>query len=127
MKPKPCPFCGCVYDKNPDDCLYAGDHEEGCPCSNTYSGGVVNICVFDDPRSIELWNKRAPAYPGWVSVKDRLPEKYVSVLIAYKDRFGDTSVAGGVVDDQQEWVGIGLSIEPDSVTHWMPLPEAPEK
>lgn len=55
---KPCPFCGCPYEKDDEDYIWAGDHEEGCPLSNTFPSNCMNVVVFDDPYSIEHWNRR---------------------------------------------------------------------
>ena len=67
----------------------------------------------------------APTIGGWISVKERMPEDYVNVLIAMTDVAG-TFVAvawrenNGWNDGEGGW--------PDeNVTHWMPLPEPPEE
>lgn len=58
LRPKPCPFCGCEYEKDDDDYWWCGSHEKWCPLSaeGGYSG---NILVPDDPGAIESWNRRA--------------------------------------------------------------------
>ncbi len=82
------------------------------------------MIVNDDPDAIELWNTRATP---WISVEDQLPGKYSPVLIVYRDEFGDASTATGVVNDRQEWIGIGTLIKPDSVTYWMDFPDLPRE
>lgn len=60
----------------------------------------------------------------WISVKDRLPEPYVAVLVWEKD---DTKEGGFAYVDRHDgevWK-IG-SLGNGAVTHWMPLPEPPE-
>ena len=57
----------------------------------------------------------------WISVKDRLPEHEVSVLIYSRDMIWLGYLCG--LDDCWEAIG-GLQI--DSVTHWAPLPDPPE-
>jgi hypothetical protein len=65
--------------------------------------------------------KAAPPPPdaapnGWISVADRLPEEYVSVLIAMKD---------GHVDKTCLYRGEFLRPSKEQPTHWQPLPKPP--
>lgn len=64
----------------------------------------------------------------WISVKDRLPKKYEFVLTYSPEKalpivsniYGrQLGPFGNVVD--------GFSLDNDSVTHWMPLPEPPKE
>lgn len=57
--PLPCPFCGCEYTKDEDDFVYAGEHEDWCPL-NVKNNGLENLVVDDDPKAIEMWNRRKP-------------------------------------------------------------------
>ena len=64
------------------------------------------------------------ATPEWISVKDRLPENYKTVLGYYKD--GDMEFLEyrkGVFISYDE---DGYPSEADYVTHWRPLPEPPK-
>ena len=66
--------------------------------------------------------------PQWISVEDRLPEVWINeeddVLVNYMICSPDFGVdIGSYHAKAQRWVCMGL---PCSVTHWMPLPEAPE-
>lgn len=58
----------------------------------------------------------------WVSVEERLPPKKQNVL-AYSPRSGiaEADYADGV------WMQYRWSAVMDDVTHWMPLPEPPER
>lgn len=60
---KPCPFCGCKYEKDDDDFVYAGGHQNWCPLSTT-GGFNGNYTVVDHPRYIEAWNKRTERPKG---------------------------------------------------------------
>ena len=67
--------------------------------------------------------------PQWVSVEDRLPEVWINeeddVLVNYMIYSPDFGVdIGSYHAKAQRWVCMGL---PCPVTHWMPLPEAPEE
>ena len=64
--------------------------------------------------------------PQWISVDDRLPEDHLKrYLIAFKD-------AGGSIVDAARYIpGLGWEcynwdVPQKLITHWMPLPEAPE-
>ena len=55
----------------------------------------------------------------WISVKDRLPEEREDVVIVIRlDWWRGENV---------EWMQAGLGLVEGSVTHWMPLPEAPKE
>lgn len=59
VRPLPCPFCGCYYEKDEDDFVYAGQHKDWCPL-NVKNNGLENLVVEDDPKAIERWNRRKP-------------------------------------------------------------------
>lgn len=78
----------------------------------------------------------------WISVKDWLPDKYEKVLVTdgnqvcwhYKQSFIDDEdlpgrdlyrLPNGMKDFSGKWVDC-CNIEPGSITHWTPLPEAPK-
>lgn len=66
--------------------------------------------------------------PQWISVEDRLPEVWINeeddVLVNYMIYSPDFGVdIGNYHAKAQRWVCMGL---PCPVTHWMPLPGAPE-
>ena len=58
----------------------------------------------------------------WISVKDRLPETGVEVL-AYSD--GDIYTVVHCIDGS--WIASSTYYDLYHVTHWMPLPEPPDK
>ena len=70
--------------------------------------------------------------PQWVSVKDRLPDCAVPVLVTYigydGNRHGDDVATR--IDDWWLWWDGDLRSSDERVTvkitHWMPLPEAPK-
>lgn len=61
----------------------------------------------------------------WISVKDRLPEAFQHVIICRNNRQGRQIVEAGQLDISGWWRVYGTRTK--SVTHWMPLPEPPEK
>ena len=65
----------------------------------------------------------------WISVRDRLPEQLKEVLVCF-DGYGEKSVSTATYRNYfygKEWLSNMMSLSVDSVTHWMPLPEPPEK
>ena len=62
-----------------------------------------------------------PVKQEWISVRDRLPEEKVKVLVV----LGSNIRGKRICIDQRisgNWRGLGCL-----VTHWMPLPEPPER
>ena len=72
--------------------------------------------------------------PQWISVKDRLPEEDVAVLV-YGEVLNDPPDIIGVrrrYNGDQEWKHTwesedGFIYSEDDVTHWMPLPAPPKE
>lgn len=62
--------------------------------------------------------------PGWISVKDQLPERFKPVLIC-REKNGKPYVEQGYKDVCEWWKVYGTRTK--QVTHWMPLPEPPEE
>ena len=60
--------------------------------------------------------------PKWISVKERLPENVQEVLVIRMN--GEPDIEFLLYDGT--WVGDTPGRQ-DKVTHWMPLPEPPEK
>lgn len=60
---------------------------------------------------------------GWISVKDKMPDKYVQIIIYDKvmgvtfGYYGDFKSETKLIDDNVLY----------HVTHWMPLPDEPEE
>ena len=59
----------------------------------------------------------------WISVKDRLPEDNINVIICFQKRSFDFCSLGTTKDGERYWHGLE-SIEV-LITHWMSLPEPP--
>lgn len=71
---------------------------------------------------------RSNATTGWIKVSDRLPEIQVPVLMRVTCGFR-FNVEEGYYKGGSEWVNCWCSIRNENlypVTHWMPLPDAPE-
>lgn len=62
----------------------------------------------------------------WISVEDRLPDPFVTVLVHMPQEKPLPTVHAGYISKDGEWVGGMFKRDKDEVTHWMPLPEAPD-
>jgi len=61
----------------------------------------------------------------WISVKDRLPEKFTAVIV-YRTRKGESPIVEqGTLELNGWWKVFGTRTK--SVTHWMPMPEPPRE
>lgn len=64
----------------------------------------------------------------WISVKDRFPEEWVTVLITDGKNVGISSNQIDCITEENcissEGYYIGTSLQ--EITHWMPLPEPPK-
>ena len=96
----------------------------GCECYET----VKSIAAA---RLIERLTAENAALrekvPQWISVEEKLPADYIKrYLIAFKD-------AGGSIVDAARYIpGLGWEccnweVPQGLITHWMPLPKAPEE
>ena len=88
----------------------------------------------------------APEYQGdvWIKCSERLPLEHASVLVSFLDQYQYPQIANGYYfklsngdliwhqnadfcEAQGGWDGAIISPEKLNITHWMPLPPAPEK
>ena len=105
-------------------------------CENCKVGGIQNrreYIEFAAANAIERLTAENAALrekvPQWISVEDRLPEAWkneedntlINYMI-YSPYFGVD--IGNYNKEAGTWLCMAL---PCTVTHWMPLPEAPEE
>lgn len=62
----------------------------------------------------------------WISVDDRLPEPYVSVLVNMPGEKPFRTVREGFISNEGIWQSAMFRREPGEVTHWQPLPQPPK-
>lgn len=74
---------------------------------------LAHIDKLDAERAALSWAQ-------WVSVAERLPTPYESVIVNY---FGDSLTIAYHATNQNKWVA--LDNVPLPVTHWMELPPPP--
>lgn len=89
---------------------------------------IVSLNVHIDIDAVRRAVNDVPAVSGWVSVKDRLPDKEGQYICW----FGKNTVIKGaaIATYLEEWKAFGsfesLKTYPN-VTHWMPMPEPPKE
>ena len=63
----------------------------------------------------------------WISVDDRLPEPFVSVLVHMPGEEPCPTVHEGFISNDGIWQSSMFRREPGEVTHWQPMPQPPKK
>ena len=64
--------------------------------------------------------------PEWISVNDRLPEPFVSVLVHMPGEEPCPTVREGFISNDGIWQSAMFRREPGEVTHWQPMPQPPK-
>lgn len=115
----PCPFCGSKVDQEIED------FDEGVlyfSCTNYSECGMhalfINHERISPAKDAEVWNRRETM--GWISVKDRLPERGKRVLCYLKEMAGTEAAT-------QINMGWSCHSKRTPITHWMPLPQPPKE
>ena len=113
-------------------CLASREDGEDCPsekCDNTcpYWTEIERGAALYDDRQLcraaaDLLEQDAP---GWISVKDRLPETSGYYLVCTLTAFYHTQCISKVYFSGSIWGSIRKRYT--NVTHWMSLPEPPEE
>lgn len=92
-----------------------------CTDCNNYDGVRCRACHADD--MLALVDDMADAGPRWISVEERLPENYISVIgyLPIDDKEG-LPPTREVYRTEKGWFAPSLG-ELCIVTHWMSMPE----
>lgn len=109
-------------------CCASGESEEECPFTEKYG---CDGCPKVSADLIERLTAENAALrekvPQWISVEDRLPiDRLSKYLVAFRD-------AGGSIVDMARyfpsdgWTCNNWDVPQNLITHWMPLPGAPEE
>lgn len=107
----PCKTCPVELQKDESTCI----------------GVLFKHCIDQIERDQKELDELREKLPKWISVKERLPiDRLKKYLVAFRD-------AGGSIVDMARyfpsdgWTCDNWDVPQNLITHWMPLPEAPEE
>lgn len=107
----PCKTCPVELQKDESTCI----------------GVLFKHCIDQIERDQKELAALREKLPKWISVKERLPiDRLKKYLVAFRD-------AGGSIVDMARyfpsdgWTCDNWDVPQALITHWMPLPEAPEE
>ena len=103
------------------DCKGCAMHEDKQRCQENLLNKAAESIERLTAENAELREK-----PRWIPVAERLPERDVQVLGWYKDNPFSQYRPGVVAWNGNGWVFVYAHRYVTNVTHWMPLPDAPE-
>ena len=102
------------------------DSNTDCFCVT--SDDIASLNVHIDIDAVRRAVNDVPAVSGWVSVKDRLPDKEGQYICWFGK---NTLIKGAAIATYLEELKAFGSFESlktyPNVTHWMPLPEPPKE
>lgn len=97
--------------------------DSGCPLN-----AVWEMAIYCDTTLRQYWKEEwEKEAERWIPVTERLPEAKVDVLAVMHYKDGRTAVNQGWYSALNEQWYIGVAGIHAPVTHWMPLPDAPEE
>ena len=73
------------------------------------------------------WQAKAQAVPKWISVKDKLPSDDIGRVLAWVVEQNSLGKCGFVWNCSHSNGVFSDKFETFQVTHWMPLPDAPQE
>lgn len=93
---------------------------------------TVSMCVNSD--YCRGWNDAVKEMPKWISVKERMPPLKEKVLVwavgksklTMGKTYCDVTFTAEEMGEVRWWECWMRFIEDWDITHWMPLPDAPE-
>lgn len=105
-----------------------------CPLYDKCKKNYDYLLTYDDAQLDECLKIIAPelveepkpaATPQWISVDDKLPDRFKPVIVCREDTNGKLMVEPGFLEFNGRWLtNSGLT---KKVTRWIPLPEPPEE
>ena len=106
---------------NYKDVLYAGNWDE-----QYREARNMAFAALMEPGKLES-NLKVLESSDWISVEERLPKPYVSVLVYMPEERPLPTVHEGFLAREGVWYANHFDRDPGDVTHWMPMPEPPKE
>ena len=94
------------------------------PHLDTVKGYKGNDCTFE--QGADWLIAHGVTVQEWISVDDRLPEPFVSVLVQMPGEEPFPTVREGFISNDGIWQSALFRREPGEVTHWQPMPQPPK-
>ena len=119
--------CGTTGEHECSTCAYYGriNEENGLrefDCGKIDGDALALIERLESERDAAL-----AKVPKWISVEERLPEAFVSVLVQMPGEVPHPTVREGFISPDGIWCAGHFRREPDEVTHWAKMPEPPKE
>ena len=85
---------------------------------------TISDCTFE--QGADWLIRNGVTVQEWISVKDRLPEPFVPVLVQMPGEEPFPTVREGFISNDGIWQSAMFRREPGEVTHWKPMPQPPK-
>lgn len=116
---------GLYYGKKDDtDSMYLCQYRDGVWTLDAYPETRMHVIKWAYHNAFVQEQEERQ----WISVKDRLPQNYISVLVYIPTAEPLPMVHEAYIGDDGEWhSSVFYGIENEDVTHWMPMPKTPKE
>ena len=100
--------------------------EEMAKLLNRCAAVCEDRCSCSEKEHAEALYNAGYRKQEWISVDERLPEPFVSVLVYMPGEIPCQTVREGFINKRGEWYAGGFDRLPDEVVSWTKMPEAPK-
>ena len=118
-------ICNQICQYNTLDGCKKDKYNADCPISNTVPSAQdwANVDATEICKAMSTKHDKSE----WISVEERLPPPFISVLVHMPGERPLPTVHEGYITGNGKWYAAHFPREADEITHWMPLPEPPKE